>query len=294
MPGDKLDDGKTAIQSRPRPGAYLLENMRGTAEYWLNAARNVEDRDEAVLAIEQVANCWKNAAYDFAEKLHFSGYLNQPGAPLPETGSIEDVREKLRKSIEREQELEAKLASKTRDADHFFQLSGRYLEELNALQSAIQPIHAAGDDGWTDWQKPTMRGYKMQCCDCGLVHETEFRIFKVEESPSPDEHYGHVVSPDDYRLQFRMKRGSGHQAPMKLWLWRNFVDGDPQYWAFESPFPTFENGDPITLGSPAGYAIVKPCADGRNGRTDESVIEEIKRVLAKTPLSTTQPISKEK
>lgn len=88
MSADKLDDGKTAIQSRPRPGAYLLENTRGTAEYWLNAARNVEDRDEAVLAIEQVANCWKNAAYDFAEKLHFSGYLNQPGAPLPESGKL--------------------------------------------------------------------------------------------------------------------------------------------------------------------------------------------------------------
>lgn len=57
-------------------------------------------------------------------------------ASVPETGSIEDVRAKLLKSIEREQELEARLASKTRDADHFFQLSGRYLEELNALQSA--------------------------------------------------------------------------------------------------------------------------------------------------------------
>lgn len=71
-------------------------------------------------------------------------------------------------------------------------------------------------------------------------------------------------------------------APMKLWLWKNFVDGDPQYWAFESPFPRFENGDPITLGSPAGYAIVKPCMDGRDGRTDESVVEEIKRALKRS------------
>jgi len=33
-------------------------------------------------------------------------------------------------------QLERELASKTRDADHFFQLSGRYLEELNAARSA--------------------------------------------------------------------------------------------------------------------------------------------------------------
>jgi hypothetical protein len=35
--------------------------------------------------------------------------------------------------------IERELASAKRDADHFFQLSGRYLEELNAVQSATQP-----------------------------------------------------------------------------------------------------------------------------------------------------------
>lgn len=87
------------------------------------------------------------------------------------------------------------------------------------------------------------------------------------------------------RDEARQSAGAEREAPMKLWLWRNFVDGDPQYWAFESPFPTYENGDPITLGSPAGYAIVKPCVDGRDGRTDESVVEEIKRALEKSNVS---------
>lgn len=31
------------------------------------------------------------------------------------------------------------------------------------------------DDGWTDWLHP-LPGYRMACCDCGLVHEMEFRI----------------------------------------------------------------------------------------------------------------------
>lgn len=32
-----------------------------------------------------------------------------------------------------------------------------------------------GDDGWSDWIHP-LPGYKMACCDCGLVHNLEFDI----------------------------------------------------------------------------------------------------------------------
>jgi hypothetical protein len=34
----------------------------------------------------------------------------------------------------------------------------------------------AVDNGWSDWIYPVMKGYKMACCDCGLVHDLEFRI----------------------------------------------------------------------------------------------------------------------
>jgi uncharacterized Zn finger protein len=27
-----------------------------------------------------------------------------------------------------------------------------------------------------EWVQPVMRGYLMRCCDCGLVHKTDFRI----------------------------------------------------------------------------------------------------------------------
>lgn len=27
-----------------------------------------------------------------------------------------------------------------------------------------------------DWIRPTRRGFKEQCCDCGLVHRMDFRI----------------------------------------------------------------------------------------------------------------------
>ncbi len=29
-----------------------------------------------------------------------------------------------------------------------------------------------------EWQQPVRKGYKMACCDCGLVHTFEFRIYR--------------------------------------------------------------------------------------------------------------------
>lgn len=36
--------------------------------------------------------------------------------------------------------------------------------------------YASVKDG--EWVKPVMKGYKMMCCDCGLVHVIEFRVIK--------------------------------------------------------------------------------------------------------------------
>ena len=32
------------------------------------------------------------------------------------------------------------------------------------------------EDGWSRWVQPVEQGYKMCCCDCGLVHTMDFRI----------------------------------------------------------------------------------------------------------------------
>lgn len=34
-------------------------------------------------------------------------------------------------------------------------------------------------DGWTDDIFPIMDGYKMACCDCGLVHNIRFSVFEI-------------------------------------------------------------------------------------------------------------------
>jgi len=35
-----------------------------------------------------------------------------------------------------------------------------------------------GPDGFSRWEQPVRRGYRMRCCDCGLVHIIDFRIFR--------------------------------------------------------------------------------------------------------------------
>lgn len=49
-------------------------------------------------------------------------------------------------------------------------------------------IEYAGKDGWTRWIQPVRKGYKMQCCNCDLIHIVDFRIklgrvqFKMKRS----------------------------------------------------------------------------------------------------------------
>lgn len=59
----------------------------------------------------------------------------------------------------------------------------------------------------------------------------------------------------------------------RLWLWKNFVNGVPEYWAFDNPYPiNMTDGDPQTLGKPCGYAIFKESRNGRPDVSDEEVI----------------------
>ena len=68
----------------------------------------------------------------------------------------------------------------------------------------------------------------------------------------------------------------------KLWLWKNFVDGRPEYWAFDNPYPCQPGGgDPMTLGEPCGYALFHESENARPDRTEEQVLEGMRRAKAK-------------
>jgi hypothetical protein len=63
--------------------------------------------------------------------------------------------------------------------------------------------------------------------------------------------------------------------PRVLWLWKNFVNGRPEYLAFDNPFPCNPNGDPLTLGQPCGYAVFKPSFNGRPEVSNEEVLRQV-------------------
>ena len=59
------------------------------------------------------------------------------------------------------------------------------------------------EDGWCNWVCPKPQGYLMQCCDCELIHEVDFRVVRYESENS--EVY-EVVDDPNLQAQMRMKR----------------------------------------------------------------------------------------
>jgi hypothetical protein len=59
---------------------------------------------------------------------------------------------------------------------------------------------------WTEWIQPEMSSYTMVCCDCGLVHELQFQVFRtLRHLPDGSYAYEEMQSPR-YRVKFRARR----------------------------------------------------------------------------------------
>jgi hypothetical protein len=72
-------------------------------------------------------------------------------------------------------------------------------------QKAIRKITAL-KSGWSRWQMPIMRGYRMACCDCNLVHEVEFEVAKINRKRSNGYIELSILNPEKHRVRLRMKR----------------------------------------------------------------------------------------
>lgn len=130
---DKRDD---AIMIRPRPGAYLCESTRTRADYWLNNGRDLHDRAEAIMAVEQSVNAWMNLAYALAEKLHYAGYDPQQGCVPSATRPLDYHTSELVAWLRKEEDIyrhcDDKQSFKFRDAADII--------EGKAVPSHEQPI----------------------------------------------------------------------------------------------------------------------------------------------------------
>lgn len=66
----------------------------------------------------------------------------------------------------------------------------------------------ANDDGWSDWQAPLMNGYRMGCCDCGLVHDMEFKVLRVTKENEDGTWEADELDSKEYRVLLKAKRNN--------------------------------------------------------------------------------------
>jgi len=65
-----------------------------------------------------------------------------------------------------------------------------------------------GEDGWSRDIAPQMKGYKMACCDCGLVHDIDFRVVKVAKTYEDGGWDAEDVDDSEYRVIMKARRNN--------------------------------------------------------------------------------------
>lgn len=74
----------------------------------------------------------------------------------------------------------------------------------------------ANEDGWSDWELPIMEEYKMACCDCGLVHDVDFKIVWTAEDENGDVTIlHHRIIGAKQRVMIRAKRNNRSTGQMR-------------------------------------------------------------------------------
>lgn len=75
------------------------------------------------------------------------------------------------------------------------------------------PEVIANSDGWSEWLH-MRQGYRMACCDCGLVHNLEFKVARKSRAKARP---GYIVlgKPITSALVF-MRAGRNNRATAQL------------------------------------------------------------------------------
>ncbi len=66
---------------------------------------------------------------------------------------------------------------------------------------------AITSEGWSRWVAP-IQGYRMACCDCGLVHDMEFRTVKIIEENEDGTWQADDLDFKTYRVLMRLRRNN--------------------------------------------------------------------------------------
>jgi len=71
----------------------------------------------------------------------------------------------------------------------------------NGLPQEFIKHEVESPEDWSEWVCPNPDEYFMKCCDCGLVHEVQYRVARYGEGD-----YCELVDDKDVQAQFRMRR----------------------------------------------------------------------------------------
>jgi len=110
------------------------------------------------------------------------------------------------------------------DTDEFYEAKEALRQALETDLARVGEVGVWGtvqcepqeevEDGWCDWVCPKPRGYLMQCCDCELIHEVDFRVVRYE---SEDSEVYEVVDDLNLQAQMRLKRRDD-LSPKRQWV----------------------------------------------------------------------------
>jgi len=79
--------------------------------------------------------------------------------------------------------------------------------------------HKVFSDGWTSWILPRMEGYRVSCCDCGLVHQFEFEVYRVKEQDGAELlMHGVPEEAGKFQILLRAKRHNRATAQVRRYL----------------------------------------------------------------------------
>lgn len=88
-------------------------------------------------------------------------------------------------------------------------IPNRYILK-DVLEPVVEREHLwevpVNEDGWSDWSHP-LPGYRIQCCDCELIHEMEFAIVPLNEDVPLND-----GEDEDHVVVFRARRAQGTEA----------------------------------------------------------------------------------
>lgn len=71
------------------------------------------------------------------------------------------------------------------------------------------------DSEFSEWLVPHMGGYKLACCDCGLVHDMEFAVIEVTEEIEKGKYATVDVENWRFLVKMRAKRNNRSTGQMR-------------------------------------------------------------------------------